>query len=252
MAVQKDKRPALRYLLSADARLKKLSLKKLSQRQKKTAAPRRAPRATAKPERAHESLQWPWTANSRTMSLSLVGVIAAASLMAAGQMSQRTGSIAPDARIAGVASMAPPVVSTAAPPVVSAAPVTKPAPVEKPAPAAKPRTTEAVKTPAIKPTPLTPAAASPTAPVPESVSITGCLASSKNGYWLKDATGGELSKSRSWKTGFFKKRSPRVDVVVPKGLALAEHVGFRVTASGVLEDQELRARSVRRAGGACQ
>jgi hypothetical protein len=83
------------------------------------------------------------------------------------------------------------------------------------------------------------------------VTITGCLERNDDSFWLKDASG-DVAKSRSWKTGFLKKRSPRIEVVGGPGVGtLSALVGERVAAQGTLVDRELRARTVWRIGPAC-
>ena len=260
MAVKKDKRPPLRYLLSADARLKKLSLKKLSEGQKKTAGPRRSMRSHSKAAKAMESLHWPWTATPRTMSLSLVGVIAAASLMAAGQMSQRSGSlgtrmsVASEPRFASAPSPSP-ARTVAPPPVESPAPAATARPTETARPRAtespKPRVSETAKAGATKAAPAATPLTKETA-APESVTITGCLAKNKDAFSLKDASGADLPKPRSWRTGFFKKGAARVDVVAASpSVKLSDFVGQRVSVTGVLADRQLRARSLRGTASSC-
>lgn len=258
MAGKKPKRSGPRYLLSGDARLQKLSLKKLTQPRAKTSARKRAARTSTPSARAAESLRWPWTANPGAIGLAGLGILAAATLFAAGQMSDRAESgtvVTPmaDARL-----------------VSESAPSTTPARVEKPVPA-KERTPVREKTAAPKPTvaaATAPAATAPAAtatsrsaslaesapePAPAgTVTITGCLAKGKDGFWLKDVSGADLSKKRSWRSGFFKKSTSRVDVVAASSaVQFAGYVGHRVAATGLLEDQELRARSVRSLASAC-
>lgn len=252
MGVKKAKQPALRYLLSADPRLHKLSLRKLVDRSKKAAAPKRS-RSKTTSRRVGDSLRWPWTASPGAIGIASVGVLAAATLLAAGQMSDRSDmhdavdTPAWEARLS--ASAAPPHTEKLAAP-------SKPR-MSEPAkgPNGKPST---MKVETAKPEPAKPA--STVAPVatatvaesaaPGSVTITGCLAKSKDGYWMKDASGADLSKSRSWRTGFFKKSSPRVDVS-SSSVQLGSYVGQRVSATGMLEENELRARSVRRIAASC-
>jgi hypothetical protein len=83
------------------------------------------------------------------------------------------------------------------------------------------------------------------------VTITGCLERDEDTFWLKNASG-DVPTSRSWKTGFLRKRSPRIELVGGPGAgALSAHVGQRVAASGTLVDHELRANSVRRVAVTC-
>ena len=252
MAVKKPKRSGPRYLLSGDARLQKLSLKKLTQPRTKASAPKRAARTSTPSARAAESLRWPWTANPGAIGLAGLGILAAATLFAAGQMSDRAESgnvVTPMADARFVSEPAPPTPDRA----------------EKPLPA-KERTPVREKTPAPKPTIAAASAPAATAtsgsaslaesapePAPAGpVTITGCMAKSRDGFWMKDASGADLSKKRSWRSGFFKKGSPRVDVVAASSAVhLSAYVGQRVAATGLLEDRELRARSVRSLASAC-
>ena len=249
MAGKKPK-PGPRYLLSGDPRLQKLSLKKLTQPRAKTSRPKRAARtSTPSPSaRAAESLRWPWTANPGAIGLAGLGILAAATLFAAGQMSDRPDTAQVSTPVADARF-----VSESAPP--------PPARPEKPVPA-KERTPVREKTPAPKPTVAAAAAPAATATSGSasfaesapagSVTITGCLATSRDGFWIKDASGADLSKKRSWRSGFFKKGSPRVDVVAASSaVQLSAYVGERVAATGLLEGQELRARSVRRVASTC-
>ena len=230
VAGKKPKRSGPRYLLSGDARLQKLSLKKLTQPRAKTSARKRAARTSTPSARAAESLRWPWTANPGAIGLAGLGILAAATLFAAGQMSDRPESgtvVTPmaDARL-----------------VSESAPSTTPARVEKPVPA-KERTPVREKTAAPKPTVAAATAPAATAtsgsaslaesapePAPAgAVTITGCLAKGKNGFWLKDVSGVDLSKKRSWRSGFFKKSAPRVDVAAASSVVrLAGYVGLAV------------------------
>jgi hypothetical protein len=99
-------------------------------------------------------------------------------------------------------------------------------------------------------TPSTRSAASPSkAP---SMTLAGCLEHADEGFWLKDATGADAPKARSWKSGFLKKGSARVDVVDPSHtLRLSDYVGRRVSVTGTLADHQLQARSLRRVAVSC-
>ena len=95
------------------------------------------------------------------------------------------------------------------------------------------------------------AAAAPTVTVAAktpSVTVTGCLERTDDGFRMED-TSGAAPKARSWKSGFLKKGSTPVNVVDPaRSLQLASHVGRRVSVTGTLVDREMRARSLRRVG----
>ena len=84
------------------------------------------------------------------------------------------------------------------------------------------------------------------------VTVTGCLERTDDGFRMKETSGADAPKSRSWKSGFLKKGSAAVDVVdSTRSLQLADHVGRRVSVTGTLVDREMRARSLRRVG-ACK
>lgn len=81
------------------------------------------------------------------------------------------------------------------------------------------------------------------------VTVTGCLERTDDGFRMKDTTGADAPKARSWKSGFLRKGSAAVAVVDPaRSLRLADHVGRRVSVTGTLVDREMRARSLRRLG----
>jgi len=103
------------------------------------------------------------------------------------------------------------------------------------------------------PEPTGSAAASSTGAVvrPASATITGCLQRRDEGFRLKDASG-DAPRTRSWKSGFLKKGTPPIDVVdASNRLKLNDHVGQRVSLTGVLVDREMRARSLQRVAAAC-
>ncbi len=84
------------------------------------------------------------------------------------------------------------------------------------------------------------------------ITITGCLERDGQRYWLKDTTGADVQASRSWKSGFMKKRPPRFEVVdATKTLKLTNHVGARVATTGTLANREMQARSLRRLAASC-
>ena len=84
------------------------------------------------------------------------------------------------------------------------------------------------------------------------VSISGCLEQDDDVFRLKDTEGTNAPKARSWKSGFLKKNSASVVLVdPPKKLRLPDHVGERVSLTGVLVDREMQVRAVHRAAGSC-
>ncbi len=96
------------------------------------------------------------------------------------------------------------------------------------------------------------AAVSSTVQESEAVTITGCLVRDDEIFRLKDTIGEDAPKSRSWKSGFLKKRSASIDIIdAPNSLRLSNYIGKRVTVTGLLEDREMRARSLKPASGSC-
>jgi hypothetical protein len=85
-----------------------------------------------------------------------------------------------------------------------------------------------------------------------STTIAGCLTFDDGTYRLKDATGMDAPKSRSWKSGFLKKRTATLDVVDTGSLGLPNHVGRRVEVTGTLLDREIQARSLHRLAESCK
>ena len=113
----------------------------------------------------------------------------------------------------------------------------------------RPKTLAAGVAPASKPAaPMTP---SVTAAAP--VTIAGCLERDDDTFRLKDTLGADAPKSRSWKSGFLKKSSASITIVdAPTRLNLANHVGQRVSVTGMLEDGQMRVRSMRRVAASCK
>jgi hypothetical protein len=85
------------------------------------------------------------------------------------------------------------------------------------------------------------------------VTISGCLEQDDDVFRLKNTEGANAPKARSWKSGFLKKGSAKVDIVdVSNRLRLKSHVGKRVTVTGQLHEKELLANSVRRLAASCE
>lgn len=90
---------------------------------------------------------------------------------------------------------------------------------------------------------------SPKVPV---TTFEGCLERNGDGFHLKNTSGANAPKSRSWKSGFLKKSSATIDVVdASESLGLANRVGTRVSVTGVLVDHEMQARSIHRVSSSC-
>jgi len=88
---------------------------------------------------------------------------------------------------------------------------------------------------------------------PETVTVTGCLESSgSNGFRLTDTDGIEAPRSRSWRSGFLRKRSTAVNLVAPPDpYTLQTELGQRIAATGQLTDRQLRVTSVQVIGTRC-
>jgi hypothetical protein len=89
---------------------------------------------------------------------------------------------------------------------------------------------------------------------PAPVTITGCLEVSvdHDAYRLTETEGIDAPKSRSWRTGFLKKRSTPVALVEPRdGLALQTNVGRRVAATGLLVSRDLKVSALRVVSQSC-
>ena len=84
------------------------------------------------------------------------------------------------------------------------------------------------------------------------VTITGCLERGDSTFRLKDTTGADAPKSRSWKSGFLKSGSASIQVVdAGDRLNLSNHVGQRVSLTGTLVDREMKARSLQSISASC-
>jgi hypothetical protein len=105
--------------------------------------------------------------------------------------------------------------------------------------------------PAVKAAPVEPVPAPVTQTV-ASVTITGCLERDDETFWLSDASGSEAPTSRSWRSGFLKKRPARIELVdAGHALRLTSYVGQRISATGTLVDREMRTRSLHRVSASC-
>jgi hypothetical protein len=122
-----------------------------------------------------------------------------------------------------------------------------------PQPTAEHKTMAAVTDLSREPNPLaSPSNAKTAAAGYAPVTITGCLERHDEDFRLKDAAGGAVSKSRSWKSGFLKKSTPSIDVVdATHKLKLADHVGERISVTGMLDDREMQARTLKRVASDC-
>jgi hypothetical protein len=87
---------------------------------------------------------------------------------------------------------------------------------------------------------------------PALVTITGCLETDDERFRLNDTRGSDAPKSRSWKSGFLRKRAAAIDVLDASGVGLPGHVGERVSLTGTLVDRNMHVRSLRRVAASCE
>jgi hypothetical protein len=84
------------------------------------------------------------------------------------------------------------------------------------------------------------------------VTITGCLERSDETFRLKDTAGADAPRARSWKSAFLKKGSASIEVVdTANGLKLPDHVGQRVSVTGMLVDREMQVQSLQPVALSC-
>jgi len=85
------------------------------------------------------------------------------------------------------------------------------------------------------------------------VTVAGCLERNNDGFRLKETTGADAPKARSWKSGFMKKGSASIDLADPAhSVALADYVGRRVSVTGTLTGRDMKVKSVRRMAPTCE
>ena len=84
------------------------------------------------------------------------------------------------------------------------------------------------------------------------VTIEGCLERADNTFRLTDTAGTNAPTSRSWKSGFLKKRPAAIEVRDSvKRVNLASHVGQRVSVTGTLVDRQMRVGSLQPISMSC-
>jgi hypothetical protein len=291
----------VRYLLSVDRSLRRVSLKKISasvknanNRVRARSAKKHAARETARYENAPVANGRP---SVRVVAPALIAIVAAATLIAAPGVFQRSDPSIESASVGPTTSapsatppptsqvdttnaatervtpgaaepMRTPVTSAVTERVVEsphASAVESPLPTAvEPAPHAEATVHAkpirlADSTPKTEPRPRANSAAnaepkSSAAPLTsaavmneEAVTISGCLEAHDNSFWLKDTSGANAPKSRSWKSGFLKKHAESVQVVdATSALQLSNYVAQRVTATGTLANRTFQARSLER------
>jgi hypothetical protein len=91
------------------------------------------------------------------------------------------------------------------------------------------------------------------ATVASAVTITGCLEQGDDDVFkLKDTEGEEAPTSRSWKSGFLKKRPATITVLdASHRWKLEKHVGERISVTGSLADREMQVRTLSRVATSC-
>lgn len=238
----------IQYLLSADSRLRRLSMRRVPSRAK-TANGVRSRTARSQKGRRSKTL----VASRVPIVLAIAGIVAAGGFLAARQAS----SAAPDRGDITIASPAP---AEAQPDKAPAAQVSETKKVATPKKTAESavKPAEPVISPKESPTMslsrVSAVASTPDVEISSSlVTISGCLESDADAFRLKDTSGAEAPKSRSWKSGFLKKHSASVDVIDPgHNLNLAGHVGQRVSATGTLNNREMRAQSLQSVSPSCR
>lgn len=276
MRVKKAKEPPrlIRYLLSADRKLQRISLRKMTAPRTRA---RKAPRSTrSKSSSRANHTRIAWAVDPRAVAVAAIGVVGTVALIAAYQPTRATvvpaagaseavqtmtGAQAPSesniARETQHAAAAPRRESEKA--TVSKAPARPPsdAPTVQ-ASMIKAPVRESVKTvrtadPVIQENAsvaeLNPKAAVETvAPV----TITGCVERDDESFWLKDTSGAGAPMSRSWRSGFLKRRPSRIELVdATSALELPRYIGQRVAATGLLVNREMHTRSVYLVSSSC-
>ena len=89
-------------------------------------------------------------------------------------------------------------------------------------------------------------------PGAEIATIEGCLVQDADQFQLKNTSGEDAPKGRSWKSGFLHRSSKTIGVLDQNHrLNLARHVGERVTITGLLDDRELQGTSLKRVAESC-
>ena len=260
------------YLLSADSKFRRLSLKKISERVK-GARRRTRGRSIAKAATAGEpaltAARSPAPAKVASIALVFAGLFLLVTLVGASRPSapvdaqvaaaqkENAAVLTADVASAPVVRAKPLTTSPAAnaPHVVNALPV--PAAVNAKATS---QPTETAKARAeIAPAPAVPARSSALAeaqpvaaatPV-DTVTISGCLDFDGKSAWLKNASGVDAPRTRSWRSGFLKKRSSRIALVDGPSSAEA-YDGRPVSVTGVLVDREMRVSSLKPIAGDCE
>jgi hypothetical protein len=118
-----------------------------------------------------------------------------------------------------------------------------------------PKHEEPATTPVAAEAPPAAATTSTASSLPPPVTLTGCLEVSTDGdtFRLNDVEGADAPKSRSWRTGFLKKRrAPVMLVDPPDRQGLMKNVGRRVAATGQLTNRDLKVDALHVVGSSCK
>ena len=104
--------------------------------------------------------------------------------------------------------------------------------------------------------PPSPSRAPAVEPAPDTkvarVTIEGCLERADDTFRLTDTAGANAPTSRSWKSGFLKKRPAAIEVRDSvKRVNLASHVGQRVSVTGTMVDRQMSVGSLQRISLSC-
>jgi hypothetical protein len=86
------------------------------------------------------------------------------------------------------------------------------------------------------------------------VTISGCVETGVNDttFRLTDTGGSDAPKSRSWRSGFLKKRTAPVALIdSANALRLQNYLGRRISATGLLMNREMQVQSLMPAGASC-
>ena len=86
------------------------------------------------------------------------------------------------------------------------------------------------------------------------VTISGCVETGVNDttFRLTDTGGSDAPKSRSWRSGFLRKRTAPVALIdSANALRLQNYLGRRITATGLLMNREMQVQSLLPAGASC-
>lgn len=252
------------YLLSANHKVRRVSLKKISERVKKARRPKRMrvvakTTATEPPVAAHQDVV---PAKVAAVALAAASLLLVATFVGASWLSSTTADApvaaekteTPVVLTADVASA--PVIAAPAPtqratnaparPNVSPAGATiKPAAVARPMETVKP-SVDVTPAPLLHAQSLASAEPQPvvTEPAADTVTITGCLDFDGKSAWLKNTAGVDAPKTRSWRSGFLKKSTPRI-ALVDGPLSAQNYDGRMVSVTGVLVDREMQVSSLK-------